>query len=398
MKTRLALLFSIVFSVLNISAEIPKDAIQFVYNNHLYIQASLQDTIPVSMIYDTGASNIYLDKDFIQLSKFGYNLNNKAKAILSGAGNGGDTQYSMIVEPLKITMGTTKYKDEYTPIINLREILGRHVDGMFGNGAFVNKSVIVNYEEGYIRPVKKLQHSDIEGFTQIPAKFHGKRVCLEAELQVDSAQTVKGYFLLDLGCGASIVLTNKLRESLNLTGKNTAKSYTSNYGLGGDGSSVIFRANSFTMLDELENVVVSGSFSQKGALAEKERYVGIVGNPILCHYDLIIDFANQKLYARRNNNTDSDYYISSTEQMSYVDRTDICDGWIVISIYHNGIAKQAGFEIGDEILSINGRPVKEISWEEQRKGLGLTGPTTYEVKKKSGEIVTYILNIEKEII
>lgn len=84
--------------------------------------------------------------------------------------------------------------------------------------------------------------------------------------------------------------------------------------------------------------------------------------------------------------------------MGYLDRTDIAVGWIVSSMYEGGMAQKAGFEIGDEILSINGRSVKEISWEEQRKGLGLTGPTTYEVKKKSGEIVTYILDIDKEII
>lgn len=84
--------------------------------------------------------------------------------------------------------------------------------------------------------------------------------------------------------------------------------------------------------------------------------------------------------------------------MGYLDRTDITDGWIVSSMYEGGIAQKAGFEIGDIILSINGRPVKEISWEEQRKGLGLTGRTIYEVKKKNGEIVTYILVIDKEII
>lgn len=84
--------------------------------------------------------------------------------------------------------------------------------------------------------------------------------------------------------------------------------------------------------------------------------------------------------------------------MGYLDRTDITDGWIVCSLYDNGIAQQAGFEIDDIILSINGRPVKEITWEEQRKGLGLNGRTTYEVKKKNGKIVTYILDIDKEII
>ena len=84
--------------------------------------------------------------------------------------------------------------------------------------------------------------------------------------------------------------------------------------------------------------------------------------------------------------------------MGYVDRTDITDGWIVSSMYDEGIAQQAGFEIGDIILSINGHPVKEISWEEQRKDLGLKGTTTYEVKKKNGKVVTYILDIDKEII
>ena len=84
--------------------------------------------------------------------------------------------------------------------------------------------------------------------------------------------------------------------------------------------------------------------------------------------------------------------------MGYIDRTDITDGWIVSSMYDGGIAQQAGFEIDDIILSINGCPVKGISWEEQRKGLGLKGKTTYEVRKKNGDIVTYILDIDNEII
>ena len=84
--------------------------------------------------------------------------------------------------------------------------------------------------------------------------------------------------------------------------------------------------------------------------------------------------------------------------MGYLDRTDISDGWIISSIYDGGIAQQAGFEIGDIILSINGRPVKEISWEEQRKGLGLNGQTTHEVMKKNGETVSYALDIDKEIL
>ena len=142
---------------------------------------------------------------------------------------------------------------------------------------------------------------------------------------------------------------------------------------------------------------MAASYNTEGSLSDR-THIGIIGNDILCHYDLIIDAPNNTVYARRNNNSDNSYQHASKIQMGYIDRTDISDGWIVSSIYEGGIAENAGFEIGDIILSINGRPVKEISWEEQRKGLGLNGRTIYEVKKKNGDIVSYVLDIDKEIL
>lgn len=84
--------------------------------------------------------------------------------------------------------------------------------------------------------------------------------------------------------------------------------------------------------------------------------------------------------------------------MAVIDRTDICDGWIINGLYKGGIAEQAGIEIGDIIIAINDRPVKEITWEEQRKGLGLNGKTEYTIKKRNGEIVTCVLYIRNQII
>lgn len=84
--------------------------------------------------------------------------------------------------------------------------------------------------------------------------------------------------------------------------------------------------------------------------------------------------------------------------MATVDRTDICGGWIVNGLYKGGVAEQAGIEIGDIIVAINNRPVKEITWEEQRKGLELQGETTYTVQKPDGQIVSYTLFIGKQII
>lgn len=392
-----AILVCVVFSGATFSAEIPNKAIPFILDSHVYIQGVLMDSIPVSLIYDTGADRLYIDKDYMDLSTFGKIPFRKGKAKMGGAGNDGLQIIPIIIDTIPLKMGDVIHKEDITPIINLREILGRHTDGMIGNNAVFDKPLLVNYSDSYLLSLDSLTPTMVEGFTKLPAHFNNNRIDIECELKIDSLQTVNGTFRLDLGCGSTIILINATLKNLDLTGKPQAKCYYSNMGFGGDGSDVSFRTESFKFLDEIYNVVVSASYNTEGSLSDRP-HVGIIGNDILCHYDLIIDAPNSALYARRNGNSDNSYQRSSVIQMGYIDRTDITDGWIVSSMYEGGIAEQAGFEIDDIIVSINGRLVKDISWEEQRNGLGLHGKTIFDVRKKDGSIVTYELYIDEEIM
>lgn len=381
-----------------VNAEMPENAIPFILDSHVYIQGTLADSAAVSLIYDTGADRLYLDKDYMALSDFGKSPLRKGMARMGGAGNGGPQKIPIIIDTFKLSLGDIVYNETITPIINLREILGRHADGMIGNNVLWDKPLIINYTDGYLLSANTLTPDKLEGYTKLPAYFTDNRIDIECELTVDSTQIVKGKFRLDLGCGSTIILTNAARKKLNLDNKNTAISYHSNMGVGGDGTNIDFRADSFRLLDELENVVISASYNTAGALSDHE-HIGIIGNEILSHYDLIIDAPNKALYARRNQNTSTSYQESSTWQMGYTDRTDICDGWIVSSLYENVIAANAGIKAGDMILEINGRPVKDIDWEEQRKGLELKGATIFKVRQKeTGEIKEYTLEIDNGII
>lgn len=397
MKVRLAIITSLMLATLKTLAQVPENAIPFILDSHMYIQGIVMDTIPVSLIYDTGADRLYMDKDYMTLSSFGKLPFRKGKAKMGGAGNNGAQSVPIIIDTIPLRMGNVAYKEHITPIINLREVLGRHADGMIGNNAVFDKPLLVNYSDGYLLPLDSLTSQILDGYSKLPAHFNDNRIDIECELKIDSLQSVKGTFRLDIGCGSTVILTNATLKSLDLNNKPQAKCFYSNMGIGGDGTDVNFRAESFKLLDELQNVVVSASYNTEGALSDRP-HAGIIGNDILCHYDLIIDAPNNTLWARRNNNTDRSYQTSSRTQMGYLDRTDITEGWIVSSLYEGGVAQKAGFEIGDIILSINGISVKNISWEEQRKGLGLKGRVTYIVKKQNGETVTYVLNIDKEII
>ena len=69
------------------------------------------------------------------------------------------------------------------------------------------------------------------------------------------------------------------------------------------------------------------------------------------------------------------------------------------AIYFHRTHVKIGIEVGDMILEINGRPVKDISWGEQRNGLGLSGTTVFKIAKKgSGEVREYTLQIGDGII
>jgi len=76
--------------------------------------------------------------------------------------------------------------------------------------------------------IEGLEEFMLEGYTKLPAHFNDNRIDIECELKIDSLQSVKGTYRLDLGCGSSIILTNEGRKGIDLTGKRQAKCYYSN--------------------------------------------------------------------------------------------------------------------------------------------------------------------------
>lgn len=208
---------------------------------------------------------------------------------------------------------------------------------------------------------------------------------------------VKGCFLMDLGSGGSVSLTQETSSSLRIDHLSRVRFSNQAGGKGGDTENYTLRAETFCMADTPKNLVVDCSLNTKGALSTGRQYKGIIGNEIWSVYDIVLGLVHSAVWVKRNSNEET-FTLSSTNHMVYVDRTDGTDGWIVNGLCRGGIAEKTGIELGDVIIAINNRPVKDITWAEQREGLGLKGETVYTVKKKDGRIVAYTLNIDKQII
>ena len=389
--------FSALFSLKSIAA-VPEGAIPFVFDGHLYLQSTLNDTIPVTLIYDTGADFLYLDEDYLKLKNLQNAFGRKGKAKMGGAGNGEPERIEIFIDPITVHCGAREYQNEITPIIKLRDLLGRHTDGLLGNTHLLMNPLEINFSESYLRQLKgPLLAEQLDNYVKLDARFEDNRIDVKATLQIDDENSLEGWFRMDLGSGSIMSLSNETTSALNLAGVRKAYFETQAGGIGGGSEEFELRAEKFCMVDTLENLVIDCSLNKKGALSSGRPYVGIIGNEIWSLYDIILDPVHSSVWVKRNDNEGS-YSRSSVTHMAVIDRTDICEGWIINGLYKGGIAEQVGIEIGDIIIAINDRPVKEITWEEQRKGLGLNGKTEYTIKKRNGEIVTCVLYIRNQII
>lgn len=376
----------------------PDGAIPFIFDSHLYLQATLNDTVPVTIIYDTGADFLYLDKDFLELNHLQEAFGRKGTARMGGAGNSDPQRVDIFIDPIKIRCGKLDYQNKITPIIGLRDVLGRYIDGLLGNTHLLQAPLMINFSESYIAPLAEpLPPDSLAGYHKLETRFEENRIDVKARLQIDSANVVEGWFRMDLGSGSTVSLTNESSSALHLDQVPKAYFRTQAGGVGGSSEDITLRASRFCLADTLDNLVIDCSLNQKGALSSNRPYVGIIGNEIWSLYDIVIDPLHASVWVKRNQN-EGTYSRSSLSHMATVDRTDIDDGWIVNGLYQGGIAERAGIEIGDTIIAINGRPVKEITWEEQRNGLGLKGETRYTVRKADGKTVTYRLFIHDQII
>lgn len=240
-------LFLFFFSLKGIAA-IPEGAIPFIFDRHLYFQCTLNDTIPVTLIYDTGADFLYLDQDYLKVNNLQNAFGRKGRAKIGGAGNSGPQSVEIFIEPVKIHCGDMEYQNKITPIIKLRDILGRHTDGLLGNTHLLTSPLEINFSEGYIKQLKKPFKDDLlDNYIKLDARFEKNRIDVKAKLQIDEKNTLEGWFRMDLGCGSSICLTNEAASSLNIDDIPKAYFRTQAGGIGGGSDQFIIRAAQFCM-------------------------------------------------------------------------------------------------------------------------------------------------------
>ena len=341
---------------------LPEGAVAFGYNNHLYFDAVIRDSIPARLVFDTGNTNLLLDSTFYaeNFAKQG----TLRKAFVGGAGNGRQMA-NVDMSGWEYRVGSFAHKDQTAVVLNLRKILGNNVSGMFGMEFVRGRKAEFNYADEYMRFLSEEQPDAT--YTCIDCKWlddSKTRILVPVKIALDATTSREGLFLVDLGSSGTVNINSSSVAKMGLQNHSgVQKMAYAVGGIGGSRTDYTFKLASVELGGlNVSNIRADYSGNATGALADK-RYDGLIGNELLERFDVIFDFAECKIYLRPNRNFDtpSRYFFG-------VALTPHKDHWVVNGLLEGGKAEKAGVKRGDRIVKINGKTPSEMS-EAERKAL-----------------------------
>ena len=340
------------------------------YFGHLYLHSKINGH-PASLVFDTGSPYTCMDSTFF--ADNGIEYKHIWKAQMGGAGNNQET-VRVIVDELTYTVEEKEHLSHISPIIQLKPIVGDYADGILGIDEMGGKVIAINYLDEQMGFWDQL--GDTAGFMSIPIRYDKIRIYLPLSVTVREGKTIQGEALMDLGSGGSVTLTSDMAEKHSLNELSPLLHYTSfNGGIGGESSSCDFRATHVTVGPfSLDSVTMDFSNNTGGALSRRE-YIATIGNEIWERFDMMIDLSGERLYLRPNSKFEEPFE-SPIRGFSCTDRSKTLGYWVVNALYTQSNAEKAGLKKGDHVIAINGRSVKDISFEERQTVFdGLTGVT-----------------------
>ena len=362
---RLVLWFFVAFTCCSLPVKAQNDSLPFLYRGHLYLQATINDTVDLDIIFDTGAADIF-GVDSVWLNNGQWIPQHVGRAQVGGGA--GATVVPLIMDHTKMSIGNIEENYPYVPVFNLRDVVDCHIDGILGIKNIADYPLEVNFEKGYMKRYKS-GFPNTDGYKRLPIKYEDNRIKIWVGTLVGGTE-IKGWYLMDTGSGSSVDFTAQTTQDFRLDTISGKRHFldVSQMGLGDRKQEVVVDMMSewIALGNGFEHDTIIGepiSYIPEGTGAFGDRsYLGVIGNAIWSRYNLIIDARHNVLYIRRFK---SDAPNSPTYDYSFQNRTDIGSGWIVKSLYRDGEATNAGIALGDTIKSVNGRPVTDYSWEEE---------------------------------
>ncbi len=356
---------------------------------HVWVKVSVEGGEPADFLLDTGASITVLDSAWA--ASRGIRAEGRVQVTGAGSDQGGASlsEIRSLAVP-GVRGGGVEIGREKVAVLSLAPHLEpffwRPVAGVLGYDFISRFALTIDYAADTLTLADPGSFVHPGGGAAVPFELAGSIPVIEARL--DSAIT--GRFRVDVGSGSTVDLHSPFVRANGLRERTGAKLTALGGGFGGTFSGEITRMRRMAIGPyEWDDPIVILSGATEGGLAS-EDYAGNIGNQVLERFVPTFDYVHKTLYlvpAARFHERD-EFSLSGLQLARFGDTVR------AMNVLAGSPAEKTGLREGDEMLSVDGRPMSvwtldalDTMFERGRPGERHKLTWRRDGKKKSGTLV-----------
>jgi hypothetical protein len=248
-------------------------------------------------------------------------------------------------------------------VFELSSFAGMPIHGLIGYEFFSSFTVKINYTLSTITVYRSDKPYILKKGTRIPITIEEKKPYLVADLTLSDGLTIAAKLIIDTGAGHPVSLENYDGQPFDIPQLNIAANL--GVGLTGPITGYIGRIPSVKLGKYVLNNVIASFPNHKdvGSRVSSISRNGNLGNSILKRFEVVFDYTHLAMYLKS-----SSYLKEPFEHdMSGMELASVGEKYnrvIVTRIEPFSPAETIGLKKDDEIVTINFKPVREMTMQE----------------------------------
>ena len=343
-------------------------------DNHIIVPVRINDSEPMNFVLDSGAgANLILESRNTRPLE----LPSSGQITVSGVGTG-PHPIAHIIRDTTLTLGTLQMEGQSVIQLPLdsvpffTETDDVYFDGVVGAPFFQRFTVTIDYDRQLVTfsELSTVVGGEISGkeWQAIPLQIEGGVPYLTAQVTNDQGTGVEVKLLVDTGARGSVSLTPASHAELH-----APQLYFSrvDQGISGDVESRVTMLESLLLGSyQLDSLPVD--YAMSGGESENSSN-GILGNETLSRFNLIFDYANERILLKPNQRFAEPMFADRSGLLLRPHRL----GSIVRHIAPDSGAASSSLQTGDIITSFDASPVTEITVGELKRVLSSEAPLVH---------------------